>query len=331
MSEKRNKLENFKETRFAGFLKQYASQLIFLLVLFVFLSVTTEYFLTPTNLINVSRQIATNVYVACALTLILITGGIDLSTSSVIALAGMVSGMLSYRGVPFAVCLLAGLASGAVVGLVNGLVIANTTLPPFIVTYAMQSVLRGLVYVVTGAATLRLSDPAFVKFGGGSLGFLPWPVVYLIIVVIATYLILDRTKLGRNMYAIGGNAKAAKFAGINVKKARVFIYVASGFLAALAGMVYTSRNTSMQPALGVGLEMDGIAAVVLGGTAFGGGSGSIIGTLIGCLIIGFINNGLNLLRLDTYYQYICKGLIILFAVYMDDVKKKRMLQAVGKD
>ena len=324
------KRKGTENSPFINTIKQYLGQIIFLAVIFVLLSLLTKTFLTSRNLINVSRQISTNMYVSCALTIILITGGIDLSGGSIMALAGMVSAYMSIAGVPFGICAVAGLLSGAFSGLISGCIIANTNLPPFIVTYSMQSILRGMVYVITTAGTLRLTDQAFMDFGGGSLGFLPWPVIYMIVVIILTYLLLNRSKFGRKIYAIGGNARAAQYAGINIKSIKVLIYSLSGTLAALAGLVYTSRNNSMQPNLGTGMEMDAIAAVVLGGTSMGGGQGGIIGTILGVLIIGMINNGLNLLRMDSFWQYICKGIVILIAVYMDDVKNKRMLKAVGK-
>ncbi|MEG0750752.1 MAG: ABC transporter permease [Oscillospiraceae bacterium] len=316
---------------FKEFITQYIGQIAFLAVIFVILSLSTDTFLTGRNLINVSRQISTNMYVSCALTMILITGGIDLSAGSVMALAGMVSAYMSLAGFPFWLCALGGLLSGTCAGVINGLIIANTNLPPFIVTYSMQSILRGMVFVITTAGTLRLTDKAFIEFGGGSLGFLPWPVIYMILVIAMTYLILNRSRAGRHMYAIGGNAKAAQYAGINIKRIKVLIFAISGALAALAGLVYTSRNNSMQPNLGTGMEMDAIAAVVLGGTSMSGGQGGIFGTILGAFIIGFINNGLNLLRMDSFWQYICKGIVILIAVFLDDMKNKRMLKAVGKD
>ena len=314
-----------------AFFAQYFGQIIFLVLLFVVLSLATDKFLAFSNLMNVSRQVATNMFVSCALTLVLVAGGIDLSLGSVMALAGMVSAYLSLAGMPFLLCALAGLFAGAVAGAVNGSLLANTNLPPFIVTFSTQSILRGMVYVITTAGTLRLTDKAFLDFGGGSLGFLPLPVIYMVIIILATFLVLNRTRMGRHMYAIGGNYKAAQFAGINSKRVKTLIYIYSGMMAALAGLVYTSRNSSMQPSLGTGVEMDAIAAVVLGGTSMSGGQGGLFGTIIGVFIIGFINNGLNLLRMDSFWQYICKGIVILIAVYIDDVKNKRLLKAVGKD
>ncbi len=332
--EKEKKNTEFKMPKMGGglrsFLTQYIGQVVFLLLVFLFLSFATDNFLSSQNLINVMRQISTNMYVSCALTMILICGGIDLSTGSVMAFSGMIAGFLSLAGVPFWICAACSLLAGAAVGFVSGFIISSTNLPPFIVTYSMQSILRGTVYVITSANVLRLTDEAFLEFGGGSLGFIPWPVVYMILVIIATYMILNLSRLGRHMYATGGNVKAAEFSGIRVKRIRRFIYAASGTMAALSGLVYTSRNTSMQPALGTGMEMDAIAAVVLGGTSMGGGQGGVLGTVLGVLIIGFINNGLNLLRMNSFWQYICKGVVILIAVYLDDMKNKRMLRATGK-
>ncbi|MGI5985949.1 MAG: ABC transporter permease [Oscillospiraceae bacterium] len=314
-----NKLRNW--------LLRYAAQIAFLAILFIVLSVSSPVFLTGQNLLNVMRQVSTNVFVACAMTLILISGGIDLSIGAVMASAGMVSAYMSLAGIPFAVCLIAGLLVGALVGLINGVIIANTNMQPFIVTYATQIILRGMVYVITAAGTMRLANQAFLNFGGGRLGRIPWPIIYMIIVIIMSVLILNYSKLGRHIYAIGGNAKAAQFAGINIKRIKIFIYTLSGTLAALSGLVLTSRNSSMQPSLGVGLEMDAIAAVVLGGTSMAGGQGAIAGTIIGAFIIGFINNGLNLLRMDSFWQYIIKGIVILIAVYMDFVKNKKIVQS----
>lgn len=315
----------------SDFLSRYLGQIVTVLFIIVFLSISTDTFLTERNLINVPKQIAPNMYISCGLTLILLTGGIDLSVGSIMALSGMVASYLSLAGVPFWVCAAAGFASGTLIGVINGLVIANTTLHPFIVTYCVQSILRGMVYVITTAGTLRLYDPAFLAFGGGSIAGIPWPIVYMFIVILITWFILDKTRMGRQIYAIGGNIKAAAFAGINIKKNIVFIYAMSGFLASLAGLVYTSRSTSMQPTLGTGMEMDAIAAVVLGGTSMAGGQGGIFGTVMGALIIGLINNGLNLLRMDSFWQYIVKGIVILIAVYIDCIKNKRLLKAAGKD
>lgn len=305
---------------------QFAGQIAFLLILFAILSVASPTFRTTGNLINVARQVSVNMIVACAMTMVLIIGGIDLSVGSVMAMSGMVSSYLSLSGFPFAVCLLASLAAGALSGFVDGIILANADMPPFIVTYAMQSILRGMVYVITGAGTIRLTSTAYLAFGGSSLGPIPLPVIYMAVIIILSILLLSHSKLGRHMYAIGGNPRAAQFAGIDTKQIKVLIYTLSGACAAMAGMVLTSRNSSMQPGVGSGAEMDAIAAVVLGGTSMAGGRGSISGTILGAFIIGFINNGLNMLRMDSFYQYIAKGIVILIAVYMDYVKNQRLLK-----
>ena len=311
--------------RLGRWVVNYGGQLGFLLVLIVVLSFSAPTFLKANNIINVSRQVSVNMIIACAMTIVLISGGIDLSTGSVMAMSGMVSAYLSFLNYPFALCALAGILTGVLSGMINGLILANTKLPPFIVTYAMQSILRGVVFVTTGAGTIRLQNQAYLDFGGSSVAGIPLPVIYMIVVIVITWLVLARSRVGRHIYAIGGNPKAAQFAGINTKRIVLFIYTLCGACAALAGMVLTSRNTSMQPAVGIGSEMDAIAAVVLGGTSMAGGQGAIAGTIIGAFIIGIINNGLNLLGMDSYYQYICKGIVILIAVYMDDVKNKRVL------
>ena len=296
----------------------------FLAILFLVLAFSTKTFFTAKNLINVMRQVSINVFVACAMTMILIAGGIDLSIGAVMATTGMVAAYMSLAGIPFFLCVLAGLAVGTIAGLVNGIIIANTNMQPFIVTYSTQIILRGMVYVITAAGTVRLTSEAFLNFGGGSLGPIPWPILYMIVVIVFSVLILNRSKLGRHIYAIGGNPKAAEYSGINIKKVKIFIYTLSGTLAALSGLVLTSRNSSMQPSVGNGLEMDAIAAVVLGGTSMAGGQGAIAGTIIGAFIIGFINNGLNLMQMDSFWQYIVKGIVILIAVYMDFVKSKKL-------
>lgn len=303
---------------------QYLGQIAFLVVLLVFLFVSSPMFGTANNLLNVARQVSINMILSCGMTMVLIIGGIDLSVGAVMALSGMVSAYLSLSGVPFLVCALAGVAAGVVAGFVNGVILSSTNLPPFIVTYAIQNIIRGLVYVITGAGTVRLTSEAYLEFGGGSLGPIPLPVVYMIVIVVLSTLLLSRTRFGRHMYALGGNAKAAKFAGINTAKLTLLIYTISGALAGFAGLVMTSRNSSMQPAVGNGAEMDAIAAVVLGGTSMLGGRGAIFGTILGAFIIGFINNGLNMLGMDSFYQYIAKGVVILIAVYMDFIKNRSL-------
>lgn len=307
--------------------RKYAGQLGILVLLLLVLSLTSSTFRSFTNIINVTRQVSINMIVACGMTMVLIIGGIDLTVGSTMALSGMLSGWLTINGCPFLVSLLVGLVSGVIIGMINGAVLAKTTLPPFIVTYSTSSIIRGLVYVIFGSATIRLVDEDYLNFGGGSIGFLPLPVIYMIAIIVISILLVNYSKMGRHMYAIGGNMKAAFFSGINTSKVIFLTYTLSGFFAALAGMVLTSRNSSLQPAVGNGAEMDAIAAVVLGGTSMAGGRGSIGGTVLGAFIIGLISNGLNMLAIDSFYQLVVKGIIILIAVYADYLKNKKMSSA----
>ena len=234
--------------------------------------------------------------------------------------------MVNY-GFPIPLAILAALAVGAMVGFLNGTIIYKTGLPPFIVTYSLQSICQGIAYVWTGAQPIRLTDQNFIFLGAGyAFGVIPMPLIYLGVILVFVWYILNRTKLGRHIYAVGGNEKAAEFSGVNIRKVRWFVYIFSGIMAALAGVVLSARMYSGQPAVGAGGEMDAIAAVVLGGTSMGGGRGSIGGTIIGALLIGILNNGLNLAGIDSYWQMVAKGAIILIAVYVDFVKQGNKLR-----
>ena len=303
-----------------GYLKRNAGILIGLVAICVVITIKSPSFLSQQNLMNVLRQISSNLYLASAMTMILIAGGIDLSVGSGIAVIGVMAGTFLGMGMPIPLVIVVCLAIGAVIGSINGLIISRTTLPPFIVTFSMMSILRGFTYVYTGGTTVRIDNRAFINLGTGYLLGLPLPVVYLAIVLIAVFLILNKTRLGRYIYAVGGNQRAAEFSGINVKGVRMFVYIFSGVMAALSGLVLCARSYSGNPLAGDGAEMDAIAACVLGGASMAGGYGYIGGTVIGALIIGLLNNGLNLMRIDSYWQIILKGVVILVAVYVDYLK-----------
>ena len=302
------------------YLKRNAGILAGLLAICIIVTVNSSNFLTQDNIMNVLRQISSNMYLASAMMMILIAGGIDLSVGSLIALIGVIAGTLVAAGIPLPFVILICLLIGAVSGTVNGFILSRTTLPPFIVTLSMMNILRGATYVFTGGSTVRIDDRSYINFGTGYFLMVPLPVIYMIIVILIVFIILNRTTLGRHIYAIGGNQKAAEFSGINVRRVRMFVYIFSGIMAALAGIVVSARNYSGNPVAGNGAEMDAIAACVVGGTSMGGGYGFIGGTLIGALIIGLVNNGLNLMRIDSYWQIIFKGIIILVAVYIDYIK-----------
>lgn len=298
--------------------------IIALLAMCIFLVIfprTRTTFLTQKNIFNILRQNSTNLFLATGMTMVIILGGIELSVGSVIALSGCVAaGCVVNLGLPEIVGFLAALLVGALVGVFNGFVISMTDIPPFIVTLASMNITKGIALVLTGGAPIRCMTDMFKFPGAGYVGPVPTPVILMIIVYIIAALMINRTMLGRHMYAVGGNPQAAQFSGINVKKVKFIIYTYTGLMAGLAGVVTASRLYSGQPTAGDGAEMDAIAAVVVGGTSMSGGSGKIGGTLIGVLIIGVLNNGLNLMGVDSNWQYIVKGFVILLAVYVDWIR-----------
>ncbi|KZL90557.1 ABC transporter permease [Clostridium magnum] len=318
---KENKEGNF----FVQFLRENLGILIGFVVLCIFLSLISPVFLTQKNIMNVLRQVSTNLYLACAMTMVIILGGIDLSVGSIIALSGVVTGgLIAFQGTSVIVAVIAGLLAGVAVGAFNGIAIAKTTIPPFIVTLATMNIARGAAYVYTDGKPIRVMSDQFNFIGSGYIAnFLPTPVFYLIIILAISMLIMNKTKLGRHIYAVGGNREAARFSGIKISKVLFFPYVFSGLMAAIAGIVLASRMFSGQPTAGNGAEMDAIAAVVLGGTSMSGGSGKMGGTVIGGLVIGVLSNGLNLMNVNSFWQFIVKGVVILIAVYVDALKKKK--------
>ena len=308
------------------YFKENLGIIVAFLVLCVFLSVfpkTSGSFFTRQNIFNVLRQISTNLFLACGMTMVIILGGIDLSVGSIIALSGCISaGCVARYNLPLPIALLMGLLVGLLVGMFNGAVISKTTIPAFIVTLATMNIAKGLAYVYTGGSPVRVVTKEWQFLGAGYVGIFPTPVVILVIVLIITAIIMNNTKMGRHMYAVGGNQQAAEFSGIKVEKVKFFVHAFSGLMAGLAGIVLASRMYSGQPTAGDGAEMDAIAAVVVGGTSMAGGSGKIGGTIIGGLIIGVLNNGLNLLNVNSFWQYVVKGVVILLAVFLDYFRNK---------
>ena len=308
------------------YLKENLGIMIAFLVLILFLAVnpvTSSSFLTSRNLFNVLRQISTNMYLACGMTMVIILGGIDLSVGSVIALSGCVAAACVARyNFTIPVAIFAALLIGVIVGAFNGFVIAKTTIPPFIVTLATQNIAKGLAYVYTGGSPVRVVTKEWQFIGAGYIGPIPTPVIIMVVVLIVTWFLINRTKFGRHMYAVGGNVQAAQFSGISVGRVKFWIYTFTGLMAGLAGIVLASRMYSGQPTAGQSAEMDAIAAVVVGGTSMSGGSGKIGGTIIGALIIGFLNNGLNLMNVNSFWQYVVKGIVILGAVFLDFIRNK---------
>lgn len=306
------------------FLRENAGILVALVILCVFLSVfpgTSESFPTVRNVFNVLRQISSNLLLACGMTMVIILGGIDLSVGSVIALSGVLAaGCVSRYGMAIPAAMLVGVLIGIVFGAFNGAVVAKTTIPPFIVTLATMNIARGLAGVYTGGSPVRVVSKEWQFLGAGYIANIPVPVIIMVVVFIISILIVNRTKMGRYIYAVGGNVQAAKFSGIKVEKVKFFVYTYTGLLAGLAGIILASRMYSGQPTAGEGAEMDAIAAVVVGGTSMAGGSGKLGGTLIGALIIGILNNGLNLMNVNSFWQTVVKGVVILLAVFLDYIR-----------
>ncbi|MBR2259405.1 MAG: ABC transporter permease [Blautia sp.] len=295
------------------------------MVLFLYVWPTTHTtFLTTTNIFNVLRQSASNLMLACGMTMVIILGGIDLSVGSIIAMSGcFAAGAVVWHGMPEIVGFAIGILSGLLFGLFNGFMIAKTKIPPFIVTLASMNIAKGIAQVYSGGKPIRCMTDTWKFLGAGYVGPFPTPVITMFIVFLASVLFLNRTRIGRHIYAVGGNETAARFSGISTSKVKFFVFAWSGLMAGLAGVTIASRLYSGTCTSGDGAEMDAIAAVVVGGTSMSGGSGRLGGTLIGVLIIGILNNGLNLMGINSNWQYIVKGVVILAAVYIDFIRNNK--------
>ena len=276
----------------------------------------TDSFLSVGNLTNVLRQVSINALIAVGMTYVILTGGIDLSVGAVMALSGTVAAGLMAAGLPGGLALLAALAIGALFGLANGGFVAFAAMPPIIVTLATMGVARGLALIYTGGYPISGLPRWMRVFGEGAVLGVQVPIVIMVVVFAIGWVVLERTPFGRYVYAIGGNEQATRLSGVRVRRAKLAVYAISGLTSAIAGIVLTSRLMSGQPNAGQGFELDAIAAVVLGGTSIAGGRGSLIGTLLGALLLGVLNNGLNLVGVNPYVQSVVKGGIILLAIYI---------------
>lgn len=290
------------------------------------LAVTSPPFRTLSNVQNILQQIPVNGIMAIGMTLVIITAGIDLSVGSVLAFSAVVAtsfvSSTHHQPYPLIVALAMGVLVGLVCGSINGLLIAKRRLAPFIVTLGMMTVARGLALVYTeGRPVIELSD-SYNKIGSGSIGPVPFPALIFFGVVVVGTFILHFTRFGRYVYAVGGNELAAKVSGVNTDRVLIGVYALAGALAGVAGIILSSRVMSGPPAVGQGSELDAIAAVVIGGTSLSGGIGSIANTIVGVLIIGVMNNGLDLLNVPSYWQQVVKGLIIVLAVLLDRKSKQ---------
>lgn len=309
--------KQFKENQNLG-------TIVALIILIVFVSVLNPAFLQVNNLLNLMRQLIINGFIALGMTFVILTGGIDLSVGSTLALTSAIFAGLLQGGMPTILAILIALGLGLILGLVNGILITKGKLAPFIVTLATMTIFRGLTLVYMDGRPIAgpKDDFAFQFLGKGQFFGIPFQVILFIIVYLILWILLTKTSYGRKIYAVGGNEKASFISGIKIDKVKILVYVISALMAVLSGLVLTSRLNSAQPTAGSAYEMDAIAAVVLGGTSMTGGSGSLTGTLIGILILGVLNNGLNLLGVSSFYQQIVKGVVILIAVLIDRKRNK---------
>jgi ribose/xylose/arabinose/galactoside ABC-type transport system permease subunit len=310
------------KTRF-GRLGQYGLLIAFVGICLI-LSLTTPRFFTVQNLMIIVTQVSINALLAFGVTFIIITGGIDLSIGSMVAVTGVAAASFAHPDTyPVVVPVLIGLLAGLLFGAFNGFVITRSHVPPFIVTLGTMTIGRGLALILSkGRPVSNLSD-SFNFIGGGKILGVPTLIIVLIVAFIGCSVLLKKTVIGRYMYAVGGNEQAARASGIPISKVKMIVYTLGGLLAALAGILLTSRITTGQPNAGQGFELDAIAAAIIGGTSTSGGTGTMTGTLLGALLIGVISNGLDLLNVTSYYQEVVMGAIIIGAVVLDSMNQKR--------
>ncbi|TWT86005.1 Ribose transport system permease protein RbsC [Posidoniimonas polymericola] len=308
--------------------------LIALAVLMIALSVSTDSFLTPENGMNVLRQISVNLCLSIGMTLVIVSGGIDLSVGSVLAFSAAVSAWLLKYGVDLAPLgvhveftvagtIVAGVLVGSLLGLVNGLLVARLGMPAFIVTLGMLSIARGLTELWTGGHPITGLGDDFGWLGTGDLHGVPVPAMIVAGLVAVFTVVTLRTRFGRHLYAVGGAERAARLSGVNVARVKTWAYICSGALSGMAGLLLTARLDSATPRLGETYELDSIAAVVIGGASLSGGRGSVLGAVLGCLIIGVLNNGLALLDVSPFWQKVIKGVVILLAVAIDRLSRRQ--------
>ena len=304
------------------YLEKYKS-LIGLILLCLIITFVTPSFLTVANITNVFTQVSVNAIIAVGMTFVILTGGIDLSVGSTLAISGAIAASVIKSTGNVFLAIIAASIVGILVGFVNGFLIAKGKLQAFIATLATMTIFRGLTLVFTNGTPISKLPESFLNIGNAKLGFIPIPVLITVVVAVISIYVLSQTRFGRYLYALGGNEESAKLSGINTDKIKMLTYVVSGFVSAIAGVIITSRIGSASPNAGTGFELDAIAAVVIGGTSLSGGEGKISGTIIGALIIGILNNGLNLMNVSPFYQSIVKGLVILIAVLLDKKSRKK--------
>ncbi|GAA1010065.1 ribose ABC transporter permease [Acrocarpospora pleiomorpha] len=293
-----------------------------LIVLVALMAVIAPNFATVDNLLNIARSISINAILAAGMTFVILTAGIDLSVGSIVAVSGVVAVLSAVADVPAPLAIVAGVLAGAVAGLLNGLLTSYLALAAFIVTLGTMTCLRGLAYTMTDGQPIVSNTLNFRDIGNGYMLGVPVPVVVMAVVYLVAWFLLERTRYGRHVYAVGGNAEAARLAGVNVRLVTTSVYVLAGACAGLAGVIFAARVVSAQPTAGTGYELDAIAAVVLGGTSLMGGRGRIPGTLVGSIILGVLSTGLILMNVPFFTQLLVKGVVIILAIGIDSLKRR---------
>lgn len=302
--------------------RQYGGIVAALLLLVIVFSCLSQRFLALDNFVNIAQQVAVIAVAAFGMTFVIMLGEIDLSMGSMIAVAGMAAAQCMAHGTGIGPAIVAALAAGLVMGAINGVIVAKLGMPSFIVTLATMGAFRGLVSLPTGGLPTAIDSDTWLDMGSDQWLGIPILVWIMLALFVVAYVLQVKTVFGRRAYLTGGNAEAATYSGIRIDRIRIVVFMLSGVLAAVSGMMLSSRLSSAQTNAGTGYELDAIAATVLGGTSLSGGSGSMVGTLLGTLVIGVINNGMNMLSVPYFYQLIVKGIVILVAVWLD-IRAKR--------
>lgn len=287
------------------------------LIIIIFMSITSDVFLTSQNITNILRQISINGILAVGMTFVILTGGIDLSVGSVVAITGVIVGSLLDTGTNWVLASIAALVISVICGLINGWLIAYIGFQPFIATLSTMTIGSGFAKLYSDGKPYMISDPAFKKIGQGAFLGVPIPIILLVIFCILGLVILMMTTFGRYVFAIGGNMSAAKLSGVRTQRIQTMVYVFSAICAWMVGLVLAARISSGQPTAGEGYEMDAIAATAIGGTSMNGGIGSLTGTIIGFILLGLLQNSMNLMNINSFWQDIVKGLLIIVAVFLD--------------
>ena len=297
----------------------------------IILSIASPVFLRTSNLLNIVRQVCVSTLLSIGFTVVLSSGHMDLSVGTLLGLCGMVlAKMIKEAGIPLPIAIILTLLLGTACGALNAATITIFRVVPFVATLATQSIFKGANYLISNLVPVAGLPDELVLIGQGYLLGIPVPIYIMLLVIILVWIMMNRTKFGRYVLAMGGNAEAARVSGINVDKMRYGVYMVGGFCTGIAAVVMTARTASAQVSAGQNMEMDAIAAVVIGGTAMSGGNANVWGTMFGCLIVGIVNNGLNLLGVDSNWQVIAKGVLILFAVIIDTLSARAQAERLNK-